>query len=205
MKVILARHGNTEANNAGVHQSPDTPLSKEGALQSMALAKKLNGVAIDLIISSPYARAMQTAEIIGRELKKPIKYDDSLAEIIKPNGFPGKRSDDPELEKIIKEMEKHEKNTEWRYPGSENLKDFMVRVAGFVKRLEGMDYGTVLIITHSAVIKTIITVCMLGPEVDMGNYARILEFLHTKNTGVSELRYDNSGWGLMAYNDLSHL
>ena len=205
MKVILVRHGNTEANNTGVHQSSDTPLSKEGTLQSMALAKKLKGVAIDLIISSPYTRAMQTAEIMGRELKKPIKYDDSLAEIIRPKEFAGKRVDDPEVEKIIKEMEKHEKNMEWRYPGSENLKDFIIRVAGFVKRLEGMDYGTVLIITHSAVIKTIITVCMLGPDVGMGNYARILEFLHTKNTGVSELKYDDSGWGLMTYNDLSHL
>jgi broad specificity phosphatase PhoE len=205
MKVILARHGNTDANNAAVHQSPETPLSKEGVLQSKALAKKLTGVDIDYIISSPYTRARQTAEIISRELKKPIEYDDALAEVIRPKEFIGRRTDNPEVEKILKEMEKHAKNPEWRYPGSENLNDFIVRVGGFVKRLEGMDYGTILIVTHSAVIKTIITVCMLGHDIDMENYSRILDFLHTKNTGVSELRYDDSGWGLMAYNDLSHL
>ncbi len=205
MKVILARHGNTEANNAAVHQSPDTPLSKEGVAQSEALAKKLASVDIDHIISSPYARAKQTAEIIGKKLNKWIEYDELLAEIIKPKEFEGKRTDDPEVGKILEEIEKHAKNPEWRYPGSENLNDFITRVGKFVKRLESMDCGTVLVVTHSAVIKTTITVCMLGPNIDIEHYSRILDFLHTKNTGISELRYDNFGWGLMTYNDLSHL
>ena len=205
MKVILARHGNTEANNAAVHQSPDTPLSKEGVAQSEALAKKLASVDIDHIISSPYARARQTAEIIGKKLNKRIEYDELLAEIIKPKEFEGKRTDDPEVGKILEEIEKHAKNPEWRYPGSENLNDFITRVGKFVKRLESMDCGTVLVVTHSAVIKTTITVCMLGPNIDIEHYSRILDFLHTKNTGISELRYDNFGWGLMTYNDLSHL
>jgi broad specificity phosphatase PhoE len=205
MKVILARHGNTEANNAAVHQSPETPLSKEGIAQSEALAKKLARVDIDHIISSPYARARQTAEIINRKLDKQIEYDDLLAEIIRPKEFVGKRVDDPEVEKITKEIEKHAKNPEWRYPGSENLNDFIIRVGKFIKHLESTNYGTVLIITHSAVIKTIITVCMLGQDIDIEHYSKILDFLHTKNTGISELRYDDSGWGLMTYNDLSHL
>lgn len=110
MKVLLARHGNTEENNTGVHQSPDTPLSKEGILQSMALAKKLNGAAIDLIISSPYSRARQTAEIISKELKKPIEYGDSLAEVVSPREFISKRTDDPEVEKNHKrDAEKRKK------------------------------------------------------------------------------------------------
>ena len=205
MKVILARHGNTEANNAAVHQSPDTPLSKEGIAQSEALAKKLASVDIDYIISSPYTRARQTAEIIGKKLNKQIEYDELLAEIIRPKEFVGKRMDDPEVGKILEEIEKHAKNPEWRYPESENLNDFITRVGKFVKHLEGTDYGTVLVVTHSAVIKTMITVCMLGPDIDIGHYSRILDFLHTKNTGISEMRYDNSGWGLMTYNDMSHL
>lgn len=99
MKVVLARHGNTDANNAAVHQSPDTPLSKEGILQAKAMAKKLTHADIDYMISSPYIRARQTAEIISMELKKPIEYYNALAEIIRPKEFIGRRVDDPEVKK----------------------------------------------------------------------------------------------------------
>lgn len=61
MKLILVRHG-----DAGAYTSPDNErnLSELGKLQASKTADFLNQFKIDTVISSPYNRARQTAEIL---------------------------------------------------------------------------------------------------------------------------------------------
>ena len=70
MRVLLARHGQTDWNAAGKIQGvSDVPLNERGREQAAALAGRvLDAGAISAVYTSPLKRARETAEIIGRRL-----------------------------------------------------------------------------------------------------------------------------------------
>lgn len=74
MKIIFVRHGESEANAALVVGGPDSPLSEVGVEQARLTGMKLKDQGIAQIISSPYLRAQQTAEIIAGELGIPVDH-----------------------------------------------------------------------------------------------------------------------------------
>jgi broad specificity phosphatase PhoE len=71
--MILIRHGQSEFNvvyaatrvDPGI---PDPRLTEEGRQQAAAIAADLRGQPLQRLISSPYTRALETAEIIAAEL-----------------------------------------------------------------------------------------------------------------------------------------
>jgi phosphohistidine phosphatase len=69
MKLYLLRHGKAEERSAS-GRDEDRELTEEGKLEIRALAKALVGlrIKVDLILTSPYPRARQTAEIVAEEL-----------------------------------------------------------------------------------------------------------------------------------------
>src|SRR4026208_1378939 len=80
MKIFLVRHA--EGEKAGLEwQTPKTVLSKKGIKQSEILAGRLSQFkAIDLILTSDWTRAGQTAEIIGKEINKPVEVIEKIHE-----------------------------------------------------------------------------------------------------------------------------
>ena len=75
MKIIAMRHGQTDLNFEGRVQGckSDLPLNREGEKQAGEIAKVLADKGIDLIVTSPMKRAVQTAEIVAGHLD--IKQD----------------------------------------------------------------------------------------------------------------------------------
>ena len=69
--MILLRHGQSEFNvvfdrtreDPGVR---DAPITLEGERQARAAAQQLAGEKLDLLIVSPYTRALRTADVIRR-------------------------------------------------------------------------------------------------------------------------------------------
>lgn len=62
--VLLIRHGRSTANAQGVLAGrSDSPLDDTGRDQALDLANRLAEVPLDLLISSPQPRALQTAEM----------------------------------------------------------------------------------------------------------------------------------------------
>lgn len=84
MKIYFVRHGQTDANIAMKGgqsiQELDAPLNSAGEEQAEILAKQLKDVKFDFIISSPLKRSIQTAEIINKYHKLPIKIEDKVRE-----------------------------------------------------------------------------------------------------------------------------
>ena len=63
---LYLRHGETAWNREGRMQgATDIPLNETGRAQAHAAAETLRDVHIDRIISSPMARAAETADIVG--------------------------------------------------------------------------------------------------------------------------------------------
>ena len=81
MEILLTRHGKTEWNALGkVQGKADIKLNEEGIKQAKETSKLLQDEKIDLIISSPLIRAIETARIIAKERNIPIITDESLSE-----------------------------------------------------------------------------------------------------------------------------
>lgn len=65
MNLYVVRHGETNYNKLGLLQGfSDIPLNETGEKQAIDAKKKLENVAIDLVITSPLVRTKQTASII---------------------------------------------------------------------------------------------------------------------------------------------
>ena len=81
MNVYLLRHG--EAGKHSAWQGDDSlrPLTKEGITMMRRQAKNLAfwDLEIDVLISSPFTRAIQTAEIVGSALNLEVIQSDMLA------------------------------------------------------------------------------------------------------------------------------
>ncbi|HEV2319670.1 MAG TPA: phosphohistidine phosphatase SixA [Verrucomicrobiae bacterium] len=83
MNIFLLRHGiAVERGSKGIENDSERPLTGKGRrqLRTSATAMKRMNLRLDLILSSPYVRARQTAEIIAEELKlkKRLKLSDTL-------------------------------------------------------------------------------------------------------------------------------
>ncbi len=91
MNLYLLRHGlAVEPGTAGFARDADRPLTPEGERKLDKIAKAIEAMELsfDLVLSSPYVRARQTAEIVARALKvqKRLEFSDSLT----PAGSPKK-------------------------------------------------------------------------------------------------------------------
>lgn len=73
MLLFLVRHAQSEGNAGVPGAGIDCPLTKLGERQAAAAARKLVATGIDLVLSSPYARALQTAEIIRAAANVPAE------------------------------------------------------------------------------------------------------------------------------------
>ena len=84
MKIHVLRHGiAVNRNDLDVENDAERPLTPKGKrqLRQVAAAMKKMGLRFDLVLSSPYLRARQTAEIVADslKLKKQLKFLDALA------------------------------------------------------------------------------------------------------------------------------
>jgi broad specificity phosphatase PhoE len=81
LKISLIRHGQTDWNAQGRWQgAADIPLNAEGRAQALTAAPHLPTGQFDRIISSPLARARQTAELLNQPLCLPLEFDPRLVE-----------------------------------------------------------------------------------------------------------------------------
>lgn len=79
LDLLLTRHGKAAPANLVLGAQLDLPLTDEGRREAEALAVRLAGIRIDRILSSPMARALETAQTIARG--RPIEVDKRLREL----------------------------------------------------------------------------------------------------------------------------
>jgi broad specificity phosphatase PhoE len=83
--VILVRHGQTEFNRvfSATRRDPgirDPHLTDRGRRQAELAARVLRSHPLSRLISSPYARALETASIIAEQTDLPITVEPLIAE-----------------------------------------------------------------------------------------------------------------------------
>ena len=83
MKITLIRHGESEANVAGIiNDNPARPvnLTERGRVQAEAASKELRAVRFTHAYASEFPRAQQTAKILLRHHACPLQIDARINE-----------------------------------------------------------------------------------------------------------------------------
>jgi len=157
--VIFVRHGETEWNLEKRTQGHlNSPLTKLGVSQAQKIATKLSRHNLDLIVSSPLGRALDTAQILSRKLNiSDIQIVEALAE--RHLGILQGRTKEESL-KLYPHF--FGKNNRFIHSSEinqgENLQNFLERVKSAVHELEKLSQShKLLVVTHDGVLHAIVS------------------------------------------------
>lgn len=83
-KILLIRHGEAQKSP----QSADPGLTEVGEQQARLLAQRLAGMTPVQLVSSPKARAQQTAQPLAQLWRQKVTVEQAVNEIPSPEGLP---------------------------------------------------------------------------------------------------------------------
>lgn len=146
MKIYVVRHCSTVRSEQKIFcGSTDIPLSPRGEEEAKALSAL--GLSPDVILSSPFLRARQTAEAIAGG-RVPILLDKRLRER-EFGDFEGTDCGRPD-------GRKYRRNVTLKYPGGESYLDVAARIYAFLDEIK-QRYAekTVLLVSHGSACRVI--------------------------------------------------
>jgi len=166
MKIYFIRHGeaidDVEDRYGGW---ADFPLSSRGVEQARETGQKLKsrGVTAEAILTSPFKRAHQTAEEIGKILGLPVETSVYLKERNTYGLLCGERKDEAK-EKYPDLVSAYENDEP--VAGYEPYEAFLERVKKLVELLPSLGYETLICATHGKLLKAFLNDVVGGREVE---------------------------------------
>lgn len=200
-RVLLIRHGESEANRQGVfagHYDPD--LQDQGVIQAQVTAKYIaENYSVDKIYASDLIRAYKTAEALGEQLGLCVIKDSSLREI---RAGEWEKLPFSELVKQYPEAFSVWSNqiAQAYCPGGETVQQVGERIMAALTRLAEKNEGrTIAVATHATPIRVMQSLVTTGGLDEMGRIPWV------SNASVSVYEYDAGCWRLIAASLDEHL
>ncbi len=159
-KIYFTRHGETEDNVAmRLSTYPPGPnLTVLGRNQAEILIPKINKLKISKIYTSPLKRAVETAEIINRNLNVEIVKDNRISELLV--GDKEGRTDSNVFEEMNEIWQEWSlKNNISLFAGSngESAEQVLARSKSFINSLsEKTNIDNILVIAHSGILQLLL-------------------------------------------------
>lgn len=153
--LYYIRHGLSEANKANHWSgSMNTPLSSEGHEQAKKAGEKAkaDGLAFDIIISSPLDRALHTAHHIANKVGYPIEDIHVRPEFVERSFGELEGWSNPEAVAKYKESEMNIDG----YQNVERLIDLQWRTKKALEYLHSLPHERVLVVGHGAFARALI-------------------------------------------------
>ena len=199
--LILVRHGETSWNAKKKLQGiAKVPLNAIGRAQAQATGKFLAHFPIDVIYSSPLARAMETARAIQKRHPKTKLITEDLLLERQFGLLEGRMYDE-----VFLDFPRFGFEQTWFYPfytpgGSEALVDVLKRAKKFIEKILSDQQGkTVVVISHGIAIRCIVSAAVGIPLVSQTH-------LWLDNGSVSLIQHTkNTGWDIHFFNFTGHL
>lgn len=149
--LYMARHGQTVWNvNNRVCGITDVELTEKGKEQAKALAYEVGGKDINLIITSPLKRAVETSQIVSAICNIPFKIDERLIE----QNYGIYEGIDRKNEDFLI----NKRCFAFKYPNGESIMQVAYRIYGLMDEIK-CEYRdkNVLVISHGGVCRVINT------------------------------------------------
>jgi len=203
-RLVLVRHGESNTTVGRIVGGPRTctGLSDLGRYQTAALAARLEAsgeLAGAALYASHYARAIETAELLGPALGD--------VDVVVDDGF-GEHDPGPDCDGLtFEEFLGRHGMPDWEsdpyavtFPGGETIAALHYRVGLAVDRVVARHAaGTIVVCCHGGVVNAAMRLALRSPPT--GGFE-----LFTSNTSLTEMVLVRPGrWRLLRYNDAAHL
>lgn len=200
LRVLLLRHGLTDANASGVIQGHrPTPLNEVGRAQARRLAERLarHGPRPDRLVSSDLPRAAQTAEPVAAACGLEVVLDPAWRE----RSF-GELEGRTAAERDIWRAASGETDP----PGAEAGEAFASRVRKALEGLPGRFPGArcVAVVTHGGPCRVALRLLVEGVLPGLPGRPRP-EMVPIANASILDLALHDGGWEVLGLNDVAHL
>lgn len=169
MKIIFARHGESEANVERIISNRDLPhhLTAKGRQQAHTLAEQLSEQPIIALYASPILRAQQTAQILAERLHLPVQSADALREfdcgVMEGRGDP----DAWRAHEAVVHAWDEAHDYDYRISDGESFNDLRTRfvpfVEGLLREFAEVD-GTILLVSHGATLHHMLPLVLSNVE-----------------------------------------
>lgn len=208
--VYFVRHGETESNVQNIRQGSKGSLTEKGKTQALATARRFpkRKGRPQIIISSPYERTKETAEIIAKELKLRIKYSDLLVERRNPSEIIGHSGQEEHVRKIIDRIDKSYHADDLRYSDEENFVDLKERAKKLLTYIARIRKKRIIMVTHGIFLKMVISYMLHGNSLTASEYNNLSYFNPINNASMAICSYTThwfkkNEWKLIVWDDLS--
>jgi len=201
MKIYFVRHGSTDSLEKKISQPDDEPLNERGINQAKELGKRFANTQVDLVVSSPHLRAVQTA----KEISEYVETNPLFAEVKKPKEVVGQSKESEEVKEILKKIgEMYTVDPSWHYSDEENFEDLKRRGLKALEYLQSLNLEDVLVVSHGNFIALLAGLMLFGENYPVDISLKLKGFLRLSATGVSIFTYEDNKWKLQCWNDTSH-
>jgi probable phosphoglycerate mutase len=188
--LILVRHGQSLYNRDGPNAGENSGLTELGWRQAQLVADWLaQTYRADALVTSSLTRARQTAEVIGHRLGLAVVVQPGLEETVQSY-----------LDELF--VPGADPLATWKTPWQPTPQRapiytaFRARVrAALAQILETYAGKTVIVVAHGGTIGTIVRSLFGGHQV----------IVHTENTGITHLTWQEGCWRLIFHNSQAHL
>ena len=211
--VYLVRHGESTENDwsSPIYQGEKALLTKLGESQARLIAERAARLPIDVIVTSPYRRAIQTADVVSKSTGLAVEVSPLFGEHRTPTSFNGREWGDALLASFYA----------WRrtaymigeqYEDGENFEIIRDRAVAALKFLRERPEENIFVVTHGFFCRVVVGLVLLQDAFLPDDLNKLEHTLITRNTGITVIRLGaddprNSAdeWHMLTWNDHAHL
>lgn len=203
-KIYFVRHGQSEGNIGPIRQSPESPLTETGQKQASLLAERLSHLEFELLVSSPFKRTRQTAEIISNKTGKQVIESELFIERKRPSEQINQPKDSKDnIQSEIDYNQAFRENK--KYKDGESFQEIIQRAKDALDFLDKQPHKNITVITHGVFLRAICALVLLRDSITPENCFKMIMNLKTANTGITVIEKDNyDNWRLVTWNDHAH-
>ncbi len=177
-------------------RTPGICLNEKGEMQAQHLAERFKNIKLDALYSSPLERALQTADVVARNMKLEVRKS-AAANEINFGEWTGKTFDELSNDGQWRRFNSHRSMT--KIPGGESFLEVQNRIVKEIEELAAQHgKGQVAIVSHADVIRAAVAYFAATP-IDM-----ILRF-EISPCSVSVLAVNDDNATLLTINSTSDL
>lgn len=193
---FLIRHGQSTGQASNCVHDASTPMTAEGRRQVQSLIPFLREMKIMRIYSSPYRRAMESAEILNTELQVPLVAEECFGEWNYHGNFVGSweqhRAKYPKVH-----VNSGSFDPGFCVPGGESFTDFYARVQKRTlafKEVALSDQSPIAIVSHFCALNVVANTLLQLPQLaefyfDFANGS--VSKIAVKNAQTAKLAFSN--------------
>jgi broad specificity phosphatase PhoE len=192
MQVHFVRHGESVSNAApGGMALPAVQgdrLTELGREQAATVARYLGDVGATRVLTSPLARARETADILGGRLGLPVLELDELQELRESEGYEELALEDQRLRRWSVWMAAHGDDPDYSYRGGETFNQISTRVRRAQERLLALGDENLIAVSHGIFLRFFLMNVLLADGFGPSQVQRLWQ-LESINCGICSFEY----------------